>query len=185
MRINDRLLWILVVIALVGVFVFSAGVFSGMEAHLRSAGGTGGVVALELALTPAGALKLMAAWPADGIAVAQRALWLDFVYIALYASGLAAACTLIARHGAGGWARWGRRLIPLPLLAGALDVIENINLLIVLNRAATAGSAATLSPFTYLAAVCAAIKFALVAVTLLFLLAYAIGWVWRRLRRTS
>ena len=33
---------------IVGVLVFSAGIFSGMENHLRSAGGAGGVVALEL-----------------------------------------------------------------------------------------------------------------------------------------
>lgn len=185
MRPSDRLLWVLVVVALVGVFVFTAGTFRSMEAHLRSTGATGGVVALELALTPARAIALIGAWPADGIAVAQRALWLDFVYIALYAAGLAAACTLIARHGQGGWARWGRRLIPLPLVAGALDVVENINLLIVLNRAGTAGSAATLSPFTYLAALCATVKFTLIAVTLLFLLAYAIHWSWRRLRRSG
>lgn len=185
MKISDRLLWILVAAALVGVFVFTAGVFSGMEAHLRSAGGTGGVVALELALTPAQAMALIAAWPADGIAVAQRALWLDFAYIALYTCGLAAACTLIARHGRGGWARWGRRLILAPVVAGVLDVVENINLLVVLNRVGSAGSAAALSPFTVVAAICAAVKFTLIAVTLLFLLAYGIHWVWTRLRRTG
>lgn len=183
MRPSDRLLWVLVVVALVGVFVFTAGAFRSMEAHLRSTGATGGVVALELALTPARAIALIGAWPADGIAVAQRALWLDFVYIALYASGLAAACTLIARHGAGAWAAWGRRLVPLPLVAGALDVIENVNLLLVLNRAGT-GEAA-LRPFTTVAALCATIKFALIAITLLFLLAYASTWVWRRVRRTG
>lgn len=183
MKLSDRLLWILVIVALVGVFVFTAGAFRSMEDHLRSTGASGGVVALELALTPARALALIGAWPADGITVAQRALWLDFAYIVLYASGLAAACTLIARHGTGAWARWGRRLAPLPLVAGALDVIENVNLLLVLNRAG-AGEAA-LSPFTAVAAICAAIKFALIAVTLLFLLAYAIHWMWRRVRRTG
>jgi hypothetical protein len=53
----------------------------------------------------------------------------------------------------------------------------------VLNRAG-AGEAA-LSPFTAIAAICAAIKFALIGVTLLFLLAYTIHWVWRRVRRTG
>lgn len=73
----------------------------------------------------------------------RSALWLDIVYIALYASGLAAACTLIARHGPGGWARWGRRLTPLPLVAALLDVIENVNLLLVVQRA---GAGAELKP---------------------------------------
>ncbi len=179
MKLSDRVLWTLVVIALLGVFVMTVGVFRGMEDHLRSAGAAGGVVALELAFTPARALALIDAWPADGIAVAQRALWLDIVYIALYASGLAAACTLIARHGPGGWARWGRRLTPLPLVAALLDVIENVNLLLVVQRA---GAGAELSPFTYLATLCATVKFALIAVTLVFLLLYALRWVWQRLR---
>ncbi len=184
MRLSDRILWWLVSIALLGVIVFTV-VFQGMEAQLLAAGGTAGVVALELAFTPARALGIIGAWPADGIAVAQRALWLDFIYIVLYASGLAAACTLIARHGPGRWAHWGRRLILFPLLAGILDVIENVNLLIVLNRVASAGPAATLTPFTVVAALCAALKFALIAVTLLFVIAYSIRWLWMRLRRTA
>ncbi|QLQ05889.1 MAG: hypothetical protein HZY76_07330 [Anaerolineae bacterium] len=53
MKLSDRVLWTLVVIALLGVFVMTVGVFRGMEDHLRSAGAAGGVVALELAFTPA------------------------------------------------------------------------------------------------------------------------------------
>lgn len=184
MRLSDRFLWLLVSIALLGVIAFTV-VFQGMETQLRAAGGTAGVVALELAFTPARTLDIIGAWPADGIAVAQRALWLDFAYIVLYAGGLAAACTLIARHGQGSWARWGRRLILFPVLAGILDVIENVNLLVVLYRVASAGTAATLTPFTTLAAICAALKFALIAVTLLFVMAYGIRWLWMRLRRTA
>lgn len=183
MRLSDRILWLLVSVALLGVIVFTV-VFQGMEAQLLAAGGTAGVVALELAFTPARALGIIGAWPADGIAVAQRALWLDFAYIVLYASGLAAACMLIARHAHGRWARWGRRLIYAPIVAGVLDVIENVNLLVVVNRAAV-GPAAALSPFTYVAAICAALKFALVAITLLFLVAYGIQWLLTRLRRSG
>lgn len=183
MRLSDRLLWILVAAALVGVALLTM-MFQGMEAHLRSAGGSAGVVALELAFTPARAMAMVVAWPADGVAVAQQALWLDFIYIALYASGLAAACTLVARHAQGAWARWGNRLIYAPIVAGVLDVIENVNLLAVVNRAAT-GPVAALSPFTYVAAICAALKFALVAITLLFLVAYGIQWLWTCLRRSG
>ncbi|MGB3215934.1 MAG: hypothetical protein WBD79_00905, partial [Anaerolineae bacterium] len=71
-----------------------------------------------------------------------------------------------------------RRLTPLPLIAGALDILENICLLAVVATMPSAG------PLSLLAGVFASVKFALVGIALLAVL-LAGAWSLRRESRTG
>ena len=146
-------------------------VFQGIEAQLKAAGSPGGIVALELAFTPARAAAIIQAWPARGADLARLALWLDFLFIAGYAGGLVALLVQLAANPAlAAWARALQRLAALPLVAALLDVSENICLLTVVRRMPTTGLPPDVAPFTLMAGVFASIKFVLVGVALLVVL---------------
>ncbi len=144
-------------------------VFRGIENQLQAAG----VVALELAFTPARAAQIVQGWPAAGRSMARTALWLDFIFIVAYAGGLALLFRLLADHPAlARWSSWLRRLAWAPLLAGALDVIENSALFGVIAQIPPAGPPPpALALLTMGAGLCASLKFGLVGLTLLIVAA--------------
>ncbi|MFZ1267389.1 MAG: hypothetical protein WAV74_04090 [Anaerolineae bacterium] len=154
-------------------------IFQGIETQLKAAGAAGGVIELELAFSAERAATLIQAWPAGGSDLARRALWLDFLFIVGYAGGLTALLVqLAASPRLTSWAPALRRLTPLPLIAGALDILENICLLAVVATMPSAG------PLSLLAGVFASVKFALVGIALLAVL-LAGAWSLRRESRTG
>lgn len=134
----------------------------------------GGIVAFELAKTVPAAAAILHSWGEAGIDTARRSLQWDFLFLLLYPLAISLACAMTAE----GWTGWrnlfqttGYLLSWGQFAAGALDVLENLILLSMLDREFGAA-------LPYLAWLAASVKFMLAGGGLLFVLA---GLV-RRLR---
>jgi hypothetical protein len=123
-----------------------------------------GVVSFELAGSAPRAEAILTSWDAEAQKFAAFGLGLDFLYIAVYVLGIGLGCLLAS--GALLTRKWPLASYGIILawglvLAGLLDVIENVALLVILF-----GGAA--SPWPQIAAVCAGPKFLLVFLGLVF-----------------
>jgi hypothetical protein len=92
-----------------------------------------GIVPFELAGTDRCGREILAGWGPDGVAAARRSLHIDFPFLIGY-SGLgallAAASAAPVGDAAWGWLTpVGRAMTFAAILAGLLDVVENIALL--------------------------------------------------------
>jgi hypothetical protein len=141
-----------------------------------------GILNLEFAATPSSANEVLTAWQATPcnnghtlVATAVANTKLDFVFIAFYVlffymTSLILSQSLPGTAGKLGlWLRWGS------VLAGLLDVVENLFMFNTLQGNITAmGTSAT--------AICAKIKFGLLAACLLYLL---LGLAWLLFNKRS
>ena len=133
---------------------------SALGAPLATPANPTGIIGFELAGSAARAAAILASWDeAARQAAHTQTLW-DFGFIALYVVALAAWATGCTRRLPGGRAAGlGAGLAHAMPVAGLLDVVENLQILAQLAGGASAGPAAV-------AALCAALKFAIVAATL-------------------
>jgi hypothetical protein len=123
------------------------------------------IVDLEFAWTPARLGAMTAAWGAAGDAAARASLWVDYLFMPAYTALAAGLVLLTARASAGAWRTAGLGLALAPFGAWACDALENAMLLISLPPAEPAPLALTV------AGVAAAVKFALLAVCLVYFMA--------------
>jgi hypothetical protein len=151
------------------------GALVALDARMMDAGGPG-IVGFELAGSEDRAVEILADWGEDGTDAAKASLWLDYAYIVAYGTFLilAAVATrdLARRRGWDRMASFGLVAAPLAAAAAVFDAIENVGLLLAVNEHGGA-----LAP--RLAQVCAIVKFALLAVTIAYLLA-GLGLRFRR-----
>jgi hypothetical protein len=167
--------------ALIASGVASVAIFAVLtvlDVRMMDAGGPG-IVGFEVAGTQDRAAEILADWGSDGIDAAKASLWIDYAYIAAYGTFLVLA-SLATRDLAleRGWRRmaaWGLAAVPFAAAAAAFDAIEDVGLLLAVNQHGGA-----LAP--RLAQICAFLKFALLAVTIAYLLA---GLVMRLRERRS
>lgn len=92
------------------------------ERTMKAHGGPG-IVGLELARDPAAARRIVAVWEDEGVAAARTAIRLDWAFIPSYVllgASLGTALDLPVAAGA-------------VVVAGALDVVENVAMLRVLD----------------------------------------------------
>jgi hypothetical protein len=148
-----------------------------LDRRMVDAGGPG-IVGFELAGSEDRATEILAEWGDDGIDAAKASLWLDYAYIVAYGTFLvlAAAATreLAERRGWERLAALGLPVMTFAAAAAAFDAIEDVGLLLAVNQHGGA-----LAP--RLAQVCAILKFALLAITIAYLLAGLVMRVrWRR-----
>lgn len=141
-----------------------------INAPLKTEAAPLGILSFEFAGTAANAQRMVASWNDGARDAAQLGLWVDFLFIPAYSSAIALGCWLVRRR----WRdhRVGVVLAYLQPVAGLLDMVENVSLLRILDGQVTEGLAAT-------AWWCAAVKFAIVAAGLIFLLASVLfkgGW---------
>ncbi|HET9055637.1 MAG TPA: hypothetical protein VFN30_02200 [Chitinophagaceae bacterium] len=126
-----------------------------------------GILNLEFAKTTEEAEMVITAWQSDTsvdlIATAKWAIWLDFIFIFFYSFFLFGACKRIYHHGHKWQRKAGREFAYGSLIAGVLDVIENILMLQALDG--HYGLFSTLLTF-----ICAIIKFTLVGLAVLYIL---------------
>lgn len=97
----------------------------------------GGIVSFQMAGARARALEILTAWGPDGQDRAKTNLYMDFVYIPIYAVTFYAAVVWATAQWAGAWELgvWiGVVLAVAQLVAAALDVVENLCLLTILGR---------------------------------------------------
>jgi len=133
------------------------------------------VVRFEFAGTPEKAKLILAEWKKnDLIDLGKHSLYLDFIFIFLYAATLALSClTFPSFTGKISLMTWGMRLYRFSLYAGLADFFENLCLLEILY-----GSQ---SPFFSGAAwAFAFFKFSVVVIVLLFLMRCIIVWAGNR-----
>lgn len=171
-----RALWVLGIVTLALFAVLYA-----LDVRMQDAGNAG-IVDFELAGSRDRAQELLADWGSDGRDAAKASLWLDYLYLTAYGLFLWQA-VLAVRDGAlrRGWARAarpGRVVALLPLAAAAFDAVEDAFLLLALGGGG--GEAAPL-----LGTVFASLKFACLAVALVYLLGLLAGFGVARLRGSS
>lgn len=167
---RNRLLPVAIVLALGMTAVMS---FIGRPLTTEAA--PDGIISYEFAGSVENAQRMIGAWDARAQLVAAFSLGLDFLYPLLYAGAISLACVWAAvrvRPSASGLAAVGIWLAWGAWLAAGLDYVENIAL-IQLLLGATAGL------WPPLAFLCAAIKFILVILGLLYVLA---AWLVSRIR---
>jgi hypothetical protein len=144
------------------------------------ADGNPNIVDLEFAWDEERVDEIRTDWGNEGEDAARLSLWVDFAYLLSYGSllVLASAATrdLAASRGWRRVAAFGAIAIPAAAAGAIFDAVEDVWLLIALG-----GNGGDLAPA--LAAIAAGLKFALVAVAILYVLA---GLVLRlRSRRTA
>jgi hypothetical protein len=138
-----------------------------LDGRMRHSGGPG-IVGFEFAGSEERAAEILADWGDEGEDAARASLWIDYLYILSYGAflTLAAIATreLAIRRGWRRMAAAGLAAIPIAAAAACFDAIEDVGLLLALDR-----HGGDLAPL--LAAVCATLKFALLALVITYLLA--------------
>ncbi len=131
---------------------------------LNTAAAPQGIISFEFATTPERSQEMLDSWSPDARVRAGFIQGLDFLFPLAYSTTVGLGCVMaagvIARRGQaasrlGGPLAWGL------WAAAALDYVENIGLVFLLFGTVR-------SPWPQLAAVCAAIKFALLAAGLVY-----------------
>jgi hypothetical protein len=156
-----------VLIASAIVSVMIGAVLLVLDLRMMDAGGPG-IVGFELAGSQDRATEILADWGGKGTDAAKASLWIDFAYIVAYGTFLVLASwatqDLALRHGWRLMAAIGPAVIAFAAAAAAFDAIEDVGLLLAVNR-----YGGDLAP--RLAQVCATLKFVLLAATVAYLLA--------------
>ena len=158
---HKRTLIFLLLLGLTVVLLLSMN-FVGLP--LNTAAAPQGIISFEFAATPERAQEMLDSWSPDARIRAGFIQGLDFLFPIAYSTTVALGCVMaagvITRRGQaisrlGAWLAWGL------WLAAVLDYIENIGLLFILFGIVQ-------SPYPQIAAVCASIKFALLAIGLVY-----------------
>lgn len=135
--------------------------------------GNPSIVDFEFAASEDGASEILADWGEEGRDHARLSLWVDFAYLLSYGAflALAAAATrdLAARREWRRLAALGGAAIVAAIGAASFDALEDLWLLITLD-----GHGGDLAPLA--AAICASVKFALIAAAIAYI---AVGLVLR------
>jgi hypothetical protein len=138
-----------------------------LDARMMDAGGPG-IVGFEFAGSEDGAAEILADWGDEGTDAAKASLRIDYAYIVAYGTFLVlAAWATRDLAQARGWPRmaaFGTVVIPFAAAAAAFDAIEDVGLLLAVDQ--HGGDLAL-----RLAQICASLRFALLAVTIVYLLA--------------
>lgn len=176
----------LMLASLTGTLVFAV-VLGAVGARFSARTGPGGesydILDFEFAGTPERVEKIFQVWGAPGIAAARRQTWLDFLFLLCYATLLVLfVVNVVARPApdSAGWLRAGRVIAWGQWLAGLFDALENVALLVLLYRPASPAT-----PWPQLAAVCAAVKFSLLAAGAVFIVVAVPRRVKRRVARIA
>ncbi len=160
-RARGRIFWPLVLSTVLAMAVMN---ISG--APLTTAAAPAGIVSYELAGSVTHAGQVLASWDEAALQRAAFVQGFDFLFIPLYVSAIALGCALassvLARRG---WAlAWLGSVLGWGLiLAGLLDIVENIALLVMLFNAPA-------DPWPAIAYWCAIPKFGLIVMGLLYAL---------------
>lgn len=143
---------ILIILISVIPFIILTILFQLDEAILAISGY--GIVNFEFAYNEAMAKTILAAWDPILIPVVLRGIYMDFGYIASYGFLMMGVMILIARELKGTWQEVALFYAIAPFIAGAFDIVENINLIVMLNDPAGFPSFVPT-----IASICASIKF--------------------------
>jgi pimeloyl-ACP methyl ester carboxylesterase len=168
-----RWLWVLGVASL-GLF----GGLAWLDTRMVDAGGWG-IVDFELAGSRHDVQRIVADWGAKGHDAARWSLWLDYAYLVVYgafgALAVAAVRDLARRREWRRLAGIGRFALAFPIAAAACDALEDAGLLLSLD-----GHGGTVAPVA--ATAFAIAKFALLTLTVIYVVAGLVRAAWARRR---
>lgn len=150
-----------------------------IDERLKATGGPG-IIGLEFAGSLGQVREIQAEWGAHGEYLARLSLWIDFAFMASYGAFFALVGVAVRNFAA---SRDLRRLAAVGVVAPAcavgaalFDVVENVLWLLILGGHLG-------DPAPGIATACASVKFALIAVAILYALAGLFAWL--RLRRRA
>jgi hypothetical protein len=146
--------------AIIASVVLSA-VMAVIDEPLQNHAAPLGIVSFELAWSTANAQAILASWDAPARVYAGLILGLDYLYLLVYSTAVAATCAWAARRHSGRWHALGIGLCWGQWLAALCDASENLALIRILL-----GSTAAYWP--PLAAGFASVKFGLIVAGLLY-----------------
>ena len=158
---KQKYIVIMILVALI-VFIWVNQMMASIESYLKGATGYG-VLDFEFAWTADGIQKIFSAWGSTGKQLEATAIYWDFLYIPAYAFLIAGCNLLVVQRLEGKPQEIGLYIVITPFIAGLLDVIENINLLLMINDDIFINLG---SPF--IASICATVKFGLVFLGIIF-----------------
>lgn len=137
-----------------------------------------GILNLEFASDSTKVNTILTAWRlnpgVDIIEAARKNTYLDFIFIFFYALFLYLASIKLNKLFGGKFGKAGKRIGLGALLAGGLDVLENAGMLVSL-------SGHTSNPVALFTVICAAIKWALAGIAVLYVMTGAISLLRTRL----
>ena len=125
---SDRSKLVIGLIAVIGLYLVGLGP---LETTMAPRGH--GIVDLELSWTPTRLQQILSDWGAIGLDAAKQQIWWDFAFVPAYCLMIVGALRLVLGRAQGALARWAKPLTMGVLVAGALDYLENISMLIALN----------------------------------------------------
>ena len=168
----------LLVIAIIGLLIFLlVNIFVFVPINQLVPGY--GILDFEFAWVSERVLLIFSSWGPSGMVLEALAIYWDFLYIVGYASFISGAILLITRRLEGKIQKVGLWMTLTPILAGILDVIENINLLIMLNNPSGFAASAPL-----IASICATIKFGFLFIAIGFALVACVILLLRKRKST-
>ncbi len=173
-RQQRRLFWLLLSLTLAVMVVLQA-----FGTPLQTDAAPLGIVSYELAGDVATAAAILTSWDGEARIHAGFNLGLDYLFMLAYALTIALACLWGAAVLGQRWNLVGLAGVILAWLLGLaaiLDAIENAALWHMLVRGAA-------DPWPQIAFWCAAPKFAIVALGLVYALVAFLGWIALRFRR--
>ncbi|MGH3475025.1 MAG: hypothetical protein ACRDOT_08965 [Aeromicrobium sp.] len=150
----------------IGLFILSFGVAALGLPAMGQMGSRVSIIDLQFMRTSANAVEKVALLGPSGVDAAQMAHYLDLLYLVFYALALSAACVVLAARAADqGQARLaalGPRVAWMAVIAAGLDAVEDVAILLVLDGR-------TEQPWPAIAFGCSVVKFALLAVVIVYL----------------
>ena len=152
-------MWLFIVLAILQTILFQI-----LGAPLQTAVAPQGIISFEFAGTLARADAIVSSWDPMSQMLAALGLGLDFLYPVLYAAAIGLSCLAAAPYLPAPVAKAGPWLARGMVAAAALDYVENISLI----RLLFGTEQAFWAPLAW---GCAAVKFALVLLGILFALA--------------
>ena len=136
-----------------------------------------GILDLEFAYNTAKTTAVLNAWaPANGldnITVAKTNTYWDFLFLFFYAGFLFVACKKIATKISGSVSKAGNLIAKGALLAGFLDIIENIGMLLTLSNQGS-------SSIAICTTIVSVIKWALALIAVLYVLTGLLALAFRK-----
>ncbi len=149
-------------------------------ATLKTAATPHGILDLEFAYDTAKTSVVLNAWaPAtdlDNIAAAKTNTYFDFLFLFFYSIFLFLACRRIAQNVKGPVGKAGNAIATGAMLAGLLDILENMGMLIALGGHIS-GTIAFLTTFF------SVLKWALAIIAVLYVLTGLLALGWQRIRK--
>jgi hypothetical protein len=164
-------------LAFVALVVLTLGFGKVMGSPPKTAAAPWGIVSLEFAGSADKVERILQLWGEEGVTEAVRNTRLDYVFLLLYSTTIAAGCLWGSEAFRAG--RWGRKAGEVlawgQALAALLDATENVALLKVLRGSIE-------EPWPKVAFWCALPKFALIVAGIIYGIACAIVWLAGRRR---